>query len=101
MKSRLELSEILNTLADHVYFQPTTGTRIQYPCIIYERASGLDIPADNRSYLFTQSYTVTVIDKNPDSEIPEKVRQTFAPMCTTERHFVNDGLNHDVYLIYF
>lgn len=101
MKSRLELSEILHTLAPHVYFQPTTGTKIQYPCIIYERASGLDIPADNRSYLFTQSYTVTVIDKNPDSEIPDKVRKAFQPMCTTDRHFVSDELNHDTFLIYF
>ena len=100
MKSRLELSAILHTLADNVYFQPTTGTKISYPCITYERASGLNNRADNLSYLFTQSYTVTVIDKNPDSELPEKVRNAFQ-MCTFERHFVNDGLNHDVFLIYF
>lgn len=100
MKSRLELSEILHTLAPHVYFQPTTGTKIQYPCIIYERASGLDIPADNHSYLYTKSYTITVIDKNPDSEIPDKVHDAFQ-MCTFDRHFVSDGLNHDTFLIYF
>ena len=100
MKSRLELSEILHTLADNVYFQPTTGTKIKYPCIIYERASGVNIPADNLSYLYTKSYDVTVIDKNPDSEIPDKVREAFQ-MCTFERHFVTDNLNHDVFLIYF
>ena len=100
MKSRLELSEILHTLADNVYFQPTTGTKIKYPCIIYERSSGLNIPADNRSYLFTKSYTITVIDKNPDSEIPDKIIDTFQ-MCTFDRHFVSDGLNHDVFTVFF
>lgn len=100
MKSRLELSKILHTLADHVYYQPPTGIKIEYPCIIYERASGVNIPADNQSYLYTKSYDVTVIDKNPDSEIPDKIMQTFQ-MCTFERHFVSDNLNHDTFLIYF
>lgn len=100
MKSRLELSEILHTLAPNVYFQPTTGVRIKYPCIIYERASGLSMPADNLSYLYTKSYTITVIDKDPDSEIPDKVMKAFQ-MCTFDRHFVSDGLNHDTFLLYF
>lgn len=73
---------------------------MEYPCIKYERSSGLNLPADNRSYLYTQSYSVTVIDKNPDSEIPNKILETF-PMCTKERFYVADGLNHDVFLIYF
>lgn len=100
MKSRLELSKILNTLADHVYYQPTTGTKIQYPCIIYERASGVDEFADNRTYLYTKSYNITVVDKNPDSEIPDKVQKAFQ-MCTFDRHYVSDNLHHDVFIIYF
>lgn len=100
MKSRTELSKILNTLAPHVYFQPTTNTRMEFPCIKYERSSGLNEPADNRSYLYHQAYSITVIDKDPDSEILQKVRETFQH-CTTERHYVYDGLNHDVFNIYF
>lgn len=99
-KSRLELSKVLHTLCEHVYYQPPTNTKIEYPCILYEKASGLRLNADNRKYLGFNSYTITVIDKNPDSELPNKVDEAFE-MCTMERHYVYDNLNHDVFLIYF
>lgn len=98
-RNRVDLGIIFHTMAPHVYFQPTEKTKIEYPCIIYERASGLDIPADNIPYLIHKNYSVTVIDKNPDSEIPDQVRML--PMCTFDRHFVTENLHHDVFTIYF
>ena len=100
MKSRKDLSDILHLLAPNVYYQPPTGTKIKYPCIIYERSSVLSTFADNRKYLNTMSYTITVIDKDPDSDIPNKVNDTFT-MCEWQRHYVSDNLNHDVFFIYF
>jgi len=42
---------------------------------------------------------VTVIDRNPDSDLPGKVAEL--PMCTFNRFFTADNLNHDVYTIFF
>jgi hypothetical protein len=42
---------------------------------------------------------VTVIDQDPDSEIPDKVAQL--PMTTFDRWFAANNLNHDVFDVYF
>lgn len=44
-------------------------------------------------------YELTVIDKNPDSDILDRVASL--PMCAFERHYTADNLNHDVYNIYY
>jgi len=55
--------------------------------------------ADNGPYKHKTRYQVTVIDKNPDSEIPAKVKAL--PLCAYSRFFVADNLNHDVFNLYF
>lgn len=102
MGSRLELHAVLvGILGDPkaVYFQPPTNTALLYPCIIYSRDYAETKFADDNPYSYTKRYSVTVIDKNPDSEIPEKVAAL--RMCTFNRHYKADNLNHDVYTIYF
>jgi hypothetical protein len=42
---------------------------------------------------------VTVIDRNPDSEIPDKVAAL--PMTLFNRWFAADNLHHDVFNVYF
>ena len=44
-------------------------------------------------------YQVTVIYRNPDSEIPSKI--ALLPMCSHERHYTKENLNHDVFNLYF
>jgi hypothetical protein len=70
-----------------------------YPCIVYQRDNAITDFADNIPYRYKKRYQVTVIDKNPDSDIPDKVAGL--PMCTFYRFFVADNLNHDVYVLYF
>jgi len=41
---------------------------------------------------------VTVIDRNPDSDIPDRVGDL--PLTRRSSHFVADGLHHDVFTIY-
>lgn len=83
----------------HVYFQPPENFKMVYPCIVYER-SGIDARfANDAPYSHMKSYTITVIDKNPDTLIPDKV--AMLPMCRFDRHFVSDNLNHDVFKIYY
>jgi len=42
---------------------------------------------------------VTVIDQDPDSEIPDKVAEM--PMSLFNRFYTADNLNHDVYNVFF
>lgn len=99
MGQRLELHALLKTLTPNVYFQPPSGHVMQYPCIRYERSNIRSTHADDLPYKHDNQYTVTVIDANPDSQIPVKVSKL--PRCTFDRHFTSDNLNHDVFNILF
>lgn len=101
MGTRLELQEILETIlgSQNVYFDPPENYKIQYPCIVYERSSSNTIFADNLPYRYKKRYTVTIIDKDPDSEIPDKICEL--PMTLFDRHFCSDNLHHFVLTMYF
>ena len=101
MGRRLDLQNFLEFLlgSDNVYFQPTENVKMQYPAIVYNRDYVAPLFADNVPYRHTKRYMVTVIDRNPDSETPDKVLSM--PQCTFSRHFVADGLNHDIFSLYF
>ena len=53
----------------------------------------------NNVYSQKKSYEVTVIDKNPDSMIVDRVSKL--PYCSHNRHYTADNLNHDVFIIYY
>lgn len=102
MASRLELHEKLCDILGtrYVYFQPPESVKLQYPCIVYSRSNMRPMWADNSIYINKKQYVVTVIDKNPDSVLPDRIIET-VPFCSMERHYVADGLNHDVFIIFF
>lgn len=83
-----------------VYFQPPETVKLEYPCIIYEKQPGNSLYADDKLYKYTQRYTVLVIDRDPDSEIPEYIRNSFSH-CRIDRNFIKDNLNHSSFTIYF
>jgi hypothetical protein len=99
MAQRLQLHQLLETLAPKVYFQPPTNVKLEYPCIIYKRDFADTKFADNEPYAHKRRYMVMVIDQNPDSEIPEKVAAL--PMSLFNRFYTVDNLNHDVYIVYY
>ena len=101
MGKRLELHHILQDIVgdNQVYFQPPENIAITYPCIIYGRDYADTKFADNAPYSHVHSYQVTYIDKNPDSDVPDKI--AMLPMCLFSRHYTSANLNHDVYKIYF
>jgi hypothetical protein len=72
---------------------------MKYPCIVYNRDEAVTKFADNSPYRYTKRYQVTIIDRDPDSDIPGKVAAL--PQCLFNRFFVADNLNHDVYNLYF
>lgn len=100
-QSRLKLHQILKDVSglNHVYFQPAENLKLEYPCIIYKRDFADTKFADNVAYLRKKRYVVTVIDRDPDSDIPDKIAQL--PMCLFDRFFVADNLNHDTFNIYY
>ena len=101
MAPRLDLQGILEGIlgSDHVYFQPPPSIKMEYPCIVYSRYSALSQFAGNILYKRDKRYTITVIDRNPDSDIPDKVAEL--PKCAYDRYFVTEGLHHDVFNVYF
>lgn len=99
MGQRLDLQTLFETLAPHVYFQPPENLTMEYPCIVYNRDNGLTRFADNDPYTYTKGYQVTVMDRDPDSLIPDKVAKL--PLCRFSRFFVVENLNHDVYSLFF
>lgn len=99
MGQRLELQSLLETFTEHVYFQPPTNREIEYPCIMYVLGFADADHADNSPYRITKRYTVTVVDRNPDSLIPDKVAAL--PMCTFNRFYPAGNLNHFVFNLYW
>lgn len=99
MGQRLEFQTILESITDHVYFQPPPNVALEYPCIIYQRDYADTKFADNAPYSHKLRYMVTVIDRDPDSDIPGKVAAL--PMSTFNRFYTADSLNHDVYQVFF
>lgn len=85
---------------DHCYFQPPSNTQLYYPCIVYNYTNDSDDFADNIHYRHSKRYTVTIIDEDPDTKIPEKLVNKF-PYCTSDRNFESDGLHHSVYTLYY
>lgn len=101
MHHRLEFHEILCKILGkrHVYFQPPENVRMEYPAIKYSRNDIENTFAENSVYKQDHEYEVVVIDKDPDSEIVTAVSKL--PMCQFARHYEADGLNHDVFTIYY
>lgn len=99
MARRLELHELFKTFVDHVYFQSPGSEQMVYPCIVYKRDEADTKFAGNKPYSYVKRYMVTVIDRDPDSEIPDKVARQ--PLCLFNRNYAADGLHHDVFNLYF
>lgn len=100
MAPRLELHDLLLTLgAEKVYYQPPENVTMEYPAIVYKRDNAHTEFAGNRPYIRELRYQVTVIDRDPDSDIPAKVAEL--PKCVFNRYYAANSLNHDVYILYF
>lgn len=98
---RIELHNIfINVLgSSNVYFQPPSTIKLQYPCIIYQLSNENVLYSDNIRYKHAIRYQVTFIDSDPDTEIPDKIRQL--PYTSFERRYTSDNLNHDVFSIFY
>lgn len=92
------LIEILGS--ERVYFQAPESIKLIYPCILYKK-SVIDIDyANDKVYNYHQSYEVTIIDEDPDTELVGKMLMSFKKI-KFNRHYVADNLNHYVFNVYY
>ena len=101
MASRIELQEKLEELlgSSNVYYQPPASVKMEYPAIRYSRKDVDKKSADNTAYTLTNCYKIIVIDKKPDNKVIEKLLAL--PMCSYDRSYKADNLNHDVLTLYY
>ena len=101
MATRVDLQNVLEELLEsrNVYYQPPESLKMNYPAIVYARKTIDNSYANNSVYKQNYAYEITVIDKNPDSEIVNKISKL--PTCRFDRHFKSDNLNHDVFTLYY
>ena len=101
-EQRLKLQTLLQSLLPQgslAYFQPPTNVELGYPCIIYTLDNTDIIFAGNKPYRAVDRYKVTCIDRDPDSDIRNKVAAL--PMVSFSTKFTADNLHHTVYTLYF
>lgn len=101
MGDRLDLQAMLEDLlgSRNVYFQPPASVKMQYPAIVYSRKSFGNTHANDSVYRQLPEYQVTVIDRDPESPITQKV--SVLPYCRFDRRYTADGLNHDVFSLHY
>jgi hypothetical protein len=98
-KPRKKLSELLHTFCKNVYYQPPTGTKITYPCIIYD----LDRPdvtfADNVPYALYDQYSLKYITRDPDDQVRYQI--IMIPLCSADKPYIADNLYHHPFRLYW
>lgn len=94
-----EMQSRLEAICDHVYFQPPSNIKMEYPCILYSRDRIENKHGNNHVYIQNHRFQVTVIDKDPDSEITNKLSKF--DKCEFDRRFITDNLYHDVFTLYY
>lgn len=86
--------------SDHVYYEPPSGIQLEYPCMVYHYTNDRNVFADNIRYQSSKRYTITIIDSDPDSTIPDRLKDKL-PYCQLDRKFSADGLSNYVFTLFF
>lgn len=102
MEKRLRLHNVLKTIpeVEGLYHQRPSTIRMKFPAIVYSEEGEKTTYADNKRYVSHTRYTLTVIDKNPNSVIPNRIFEKFS-YCSSDRNYIADGLYHFVFTIYY
>ncbi len=98
INNRLKLQKMLLQYCKNVYFQPPPNNQLKYPAIVYSRSDIKSSNADDEKYITHAVYTITIIDKNPDSEILFKLLDI--KHMTFDRQYASNNLNHFVLTYY-
>jgi hypothetical protein len=100
MGSRLALHAELLKHSTNVYFQPPSNEQMIYPCIVYSKTGRSRQFGNNGIYLSKQEYQLMVIDKSPDSMVPDDLEEHFQ-YCRINQYYVVDNLNHTTLTLFY
>lgn len=102
MDKRLSLDEKLRFVlgSNKVYFQPPETLKMDYPCIRYAKVRPMVEHADNKKYFNKRHYELTVIDPDPDTNIPDLLVEYFQ-YCSIDRYYVSNNLTHCALDLYY
>lgn len=93
-ESRMRVHNILNEVADNVYFQRPSNTQLKLPYIVYNLSSAVSTMADNELYKRSLMFNITVVTKDPDDELPSKVHKALKNAEWTNTIVVDRTYNH-------
>lgn len=101
MASRVDLHNELKSLlgSNNVYYQAPESVKMEYPAIRYKRSDVDTKSANDKPYIHKNKYEIIVIDRKPDNPVIDKLLKL--PMCTYDRSYTADNLNHDVLTLYY
>lgn len=99
--SRTNLQAMLEQLlgSRNVYYQPPESLKLSYPAIVYSKDNVRNTFADNNVYGQSNVYKITVIDRDPESEIASKI--SLLPTAKFATRYSANDLTHEVYTIYY
>lgn len=72
---------------------------MRYPAIVYALENIKGAYANDGVYLSGRQYSLTIIDKDPDSVLVGKAMSL--PTCRFNRHYKADDLNHWVFTLQY
>lgn len=100
MGSRLELHTELLKFLPNVYFQPPSNLTMLYPCIVYNKTGRMRHFGNDVIYLSQQEYNITLIEKNPDSNVADNIEKHFQH-CAINQYYTVDNLYHTKLSLYY
>lgn len=96
-----ELVLKLKEHCENVYLQPGDDVHLKYPCIVLQPTGIFDKAANAKSlYVGMVSYQLTYMSKRRNFDITTTLMREF-PYCRLTSYFVNNGVYHDVFTIYY
>lgn len=102
MGTRLELQSELEALlgSRNVYYQPPESVKMNYDAIVYNLSRVRTVKADNQNYLTNKAYDITIISRNPENGLVERLLNHFQ-YSSFDRRYIADNLYHDTLTIYY
>ena len=101
MRSRTSLHSMLVEAfgSNRVYYQTPENFKMEYPALRYSKSDIISRNADDIKYSAYTRYEIIIIDKKPDNISLNKILSM--PLSSYDRHYVSDGLHHDVITLYY
>lgn len=99
VQTAFESAMTLSGYTPHVYYQPPESIKLVYPCIVYNRERYRTDKANNDVYKEMTQYSVTVMDKNPDSKIVENLRAL--QYCELSQQYRTENIYHYIFNYFY